>query len=325
MSVNAQEKTKEFRDSLVQMFISALEEKQLDWKQGWQGIELQAPVNYANGTRYKGINRLYLSLCMMKFGWEDYRFMTINQVKAKGWKISKGAKSCKVEYWMPFDFKNKQVITWAEYNEILEKIKTDNDSEEKVGLVAKYYNVFNGIFIEGIPFLQVGTVSESIKPDDLIARLSSGMGVEILNDGGNQAFYRPSEDKIHLPMASAFYSDYDYNSTALHELAHSTGAERRLNRDLSGHFGSESYAKEELVAEITSAFMGIYLSGDGQKSDFSNHKAYVQSWIQAIKDKPSSLFEAIKQAEKASSYMEKMAGLVKKNNTNEKTAENAAA
>lgn len=304
------DKTQKFRAELAQMFITALEENQLDWKQGWQGIGFKSPMNFANNTRYKGINRLYLSLCMMKFNWIDNRFMTFNQIKSKGWRLRAGAKSCKVEYWMPFDFMQKRVITWTEYHELLEKAQEEENTEKiKVGLVARYYNVFNGAFIDGIAPLETTIVNENIKSDEIIEKISTGLGVEILNDGGNRAYYSPSQDKIHLPLATAFYSGYDYNSTALHELAHSTGAKHRLNRDLSGDFGSESYAKEELVAEITSSFMGVYLAGEGQKSDFSNHKAYVQSWIQAIKEKPSTLFESIKLAEKATQYMEQAAGL----------------
>lgn len=305
-----QDKTQEFRAELAQMFIAALEEQQLSWKQGWQGIGFKAPVNFANGTRYKGINRLYLSLCMMKYGWSDYRFMTFNQIKSKGWRFRAGAKGCKVEYWMPFDFKKKKVITWTEYHELLEKAQEEKNTEDiKVGMVAKYYNVFNGMFIDGISPLDSVIVNENVKSDEIIEKISAGLGVKIINDGGNKAYYSPSEDRIHLPLVTSFYSDYDYNSTALHELAHSTGAKQRLNRNLTGGFGSESYAKEELVAEITSSFMGIYLQGEGQKSDFNNHVAYVQGWIQSIKEKPSTLFEAIKLAEKATQYMEQAAGL----------------
>lgn len=130
---------------------------------------------------------------------------------------------------------------------------------------------------------------------------------------GIERFIDLSEDKVHLPLPSAFDSNYDYNSTALHELGHATGAANRLNRDMGGGFGGEEYAKEELVAEITSAFMGVYLGDNSEATDndLNNHKAYVQSWISSIKEKPDVLFNAIKQAEVATQYMEEKGELIK--------------
>lgn len=306
-------KTREFRDKLVEMFISELENKDLNWKQGW-GVSLHPPMNPANGTRYKGINKLHLMLCMMAKGWSDNRFMTFNQIKAKGYKLQKGASSVLVEYWMPFDFRKKKVITWMEYEEALQASRQFEEESErpKVGVVAKYYHVFNGVFIDGLPEL-TGAMVNDISPDELIQRISDGMGVAILNDGGDSAFYRSVEDRIHLPPVSVFLSDYDYNCTALHELGHATGAAHRLARDLSGGFGSESYAQEELVAELTSAFMGVYLKEQGAVSDLGNHAAYIQSWVKAIRNRPNVLFDAVKDAENACEFMEKSAGL---NDTN---------
>ena len=115
---------------------------------------------------------------------------------------------------------------------------------------------------------------------------------------------------IHLPKPENFTGTYAYNATALHELSHSTGHPSRLNRPQGGFFGSEEYAYEELVAEMCSCFMGVNLSTEATPEHIENHKAYVQSWIKEIRDKPESLIRAIKDAQQAASYMDMKAGLI---------------
>lgn len=141
-----------------------------------------------------------------------------------------------------------------------------------------------------------------IEPSKVLEQISEGMNVGIYNDGGNMAFYSLTTDTIHLPEEKLFISTEDYNAVAFHELAHSTGHETRLNRDTSGEFGSESYAKEELVAEVTSAFMaadiGISVKG------MDNHQAYINGWIEEIEKSPEVLIKAISKAEEAANYME---------------------
>ena len=115
---------------------------------------------------------------------------------------------------------------------------------------------------------------------------------------------------IHLPKPENFTGTYAYNATALHELSHSTGHPSRLNRPQGGFFGSEEYAYEELVAEMCSCFMGVNLTDEATPEHIENHKAYVQSWIREIRDKPESLIRAIKDAQAAASYMDMKAGLI---------------
>ena len=293
------QKTIDYRKQVAEEFVKALEEDPLQWKKTWNTGVRGIPVNATNSRRYSGINNLYLRLLMEKNKWQDPRFATFNQIKKEGWHLQKGAKGVQVEYWMPIDPNENKAISWDAYDKLTVQEK------EKIYIRAKYFYVFNAKDIEGIPPLPEPDLKDGITADQLIDKISENMGVEIINDGGNRSFYRPSEDKIHMPLAGYFDSSEAYNSVLLHELTHATGASTRLNRDMSGIFGSDSYAYEELVAEISSAYMASELSEPIPVTSFEmeNHKAYVQGWISAIEDKPDTLFKALKDAEKASNYL----------------------
>ena len=167
----------------------------------------------------------------------------------------------------------------------------------------KYFVVFNGSCIEGLPEFKLEQ-NPDVKPAQAVEMLSKSMNVPILHDGGDNAFYRRSTDSIHLPEPSAFKSSEMYNAVALHELAHATGSENRLNREMGDVFGDQAYAREELVAEITSAFMSFYTGVTAEDFDRNNHQAYINSWIDMIEKSPEVLVKAIKDAERASEYME---------------------
>lgn len=177
--------------------------------------------------------------------------------------------------------------------------------EERVRLVSKTYIVFNGEQIEGIPPFEkkepVFDEKEAVKfRDQVIREFSLGFF-----EGGNRAFYRPSDDSVTMPAVRDFKNEYTYLSTFLHEVSHSTGHSKRLNRDMSGGFGTPDYAKEELRAEISSAFtsqmLGIRL--EHTEESLNNHKAYIQNWMQVIENDPNELFRAIKDAEGISDYI----------------------
>ncbi|MGN0767732.1 MAG: zincin-like metallopeptidase domain-containing protein, partial [Christensenellales bacterium] len=121
--------------------------------------------------------------------------------------------------------------------------------------------------------------------------------------GGSQAYYRASTDEVHLPVREDFKSMQEFYSTALHEIGHSTGHETRLNRDLSGGFGSEKYATEELRAEIASIFMEQDIGIEASEGRLQNNAAYLQAWKEEIKENPNALFTAITDADKIAKYV----------------------
>lgn len=283
------------QQQLAEEFVTLLETEQLEWKKGWSGISAR-PYNPVTGTVYHGVNRFRLLLTAQVLGYQDPRWCTFHQIQQNNWRLKSGkGQSSRVEIWMPYDRELKKWITWEEFRE-------QGGITERYCLRTKSYPVFNGDMIEGIPQLEV-TLQE-VDPVELVDTISDSMQVPIVYHETDRAFYRPSEDRIYLPNREQFFSTYDYAATALHELAHATGAAHRLNRKLTGSTSQESYAQEELVAEITSCFLSSELPVKQTEEHIRNHQAYVQSWIRQIREKPESLIRAIQSAEQASNYLE---------------------
>ena len=303
----------EFRQEMAEVFAHILEEKGLSWRKEWTGIGGGAPHNGITKANYRGCNAFWLQLVAMMKGYSDPRWVTMVQIMDKNekyhpkekWHLKAGSKATYVEYWYPYDTREKQALTWDQYNQ---KLK-DGRTPEEFYLSTKYIAVFNANEVEGMPELAISQNTD-IEIDDLVKTLSANMGVEILLDGGDQAYYSPHQDQIHLPSPGSFENEYAFNSTALHELSHSTGHPSRLNRPQTGMFGTSQYAYEELVAEMCSCFMGYDLNENALPSHIENHKAYIQSWVQSIREKPDTLIRAIKDAQGAANYMDWKAGLI---------------
>lgn len=297
-------KTKnEYREHLADIFIKAIEEDGLNWKKGWIGLE--APKSAITNAAYKGVNRFILTMESLVNGYEDPRWCTFKQIQDKGWQLEKGSKGTQIEFWVPLHPDTNKTISWDEANRLKR-----NDPDIQIKAVPQYYYVFNAEKIKGIPEREL-RANLDIKVEEIVPKISQNMGVEILNDTTDRAYYSTREDKVHLPKPEQFLSSYDYHATAMHELAHASGAAHRLNRDLSGRFGTPSYAFEELVAEMSATFMSEHLPYELSGEHLESHKAYVQSWMSAIKDNPDYLIQAIKKADACATYLEEQAEISK--------------
>lgn len=240
----------------------------------------------------------------MDKNYADPRWCTFNQAKDKGWKVIKGEKGTRVEFWSMYDTKTKKKLTPSQVKKLRDTLEL-SEFHDRVKPISNVFTVFNGEQLDGIPKLKVENrrLFSTAELIELRDRLLKNMELR-LREGGNEAFYSPTNDYVNMPMIERFDGAYSYMSTFLHESAHASGAKHRLNRDLSGRFGSESYAKEELRAEIASAFTA---SATGIKYEQSptmeNHAAYIQNWIKVLENNPNELFAAIKDAEKISDYL----------------------
>lgn len=288
------------RQNLIDMYVKSLEEGEIPWEKMWK---TRQPYNAITKKKYRGINNLALSFIAMKRGYKDVRWCTYKQMKKHKWTFKDNAigKGICIEYWSRYNIKEKKTYSFKEYEKI---IKEEPERKDDFKLITKCTTVFNADLIDGIPKdLSQEENKEQIKTSEFIDNIIKNIDVKYLEEG-EEAFYDLKEDCVVIPPSNLFKNEYSYYATQLHELAHSTGNSKRLNRDLSGNFGSIEYAKEELRAEISSSFLMQELGLEYDEKHLQNHKAYIQNWLQIIKDKPNELFKAISDSDKIVNYLE---------------------
>ena len=190
---------------------------------------------------------------------------------------------------------------------VMWKFKPEIKEEEKLIPVLRYYTVFHEEDCEGIPMKgdkeepksALTPVEEAEKVvNGYYGREACKLHVEL----SNRAFYSPSEDSVTVPAMEQYDIVEEYYSTLFHETTHSTGHSSRLNRDMTGHFGSDSYSKEELVAELGAAFLVQKCGMDSAKA-FKNSVAYIQSWSKKFKEDKKLIVSAASKAEKAVKFI----------------------
>lgn len=306
---SAYEKLTPQRKQLVDQVLANLEKGNLFWTQGW--VAAGAPESAVTGKKYRGINNLYLSLVAMAENYGDNRWATFRQMEEKGWTFKKDeeghtlgkGKSVSVEYYEMRDKETKRRFDRS----VLDGMTFDEQREymdKNVYWLRKFYRVFNCSLMDGVPAKEMPMidVNDRIEKAEAILDYWNANESKIVY-GGSQAFYRPSTDAVHLPEREKFKSTQSFYDTAFHEIGHSTGHQSRLNRDLSGGFGSQSYAMEELRAEIASIFMAQDLGIEPSEDRLQNNAAYIQSWKDEIKENPNALFTAIADADKIARYV----------------------
>lgn len=287
------------REKIIQAMIDSLSEDRIPWARPWHMSEFYNP---SNGHQYQGgVNLMILNYFANKNDYADPRWMTFKQAQEKGWHIKAGEHGVLIEFWSAYHAVTKKKLAMSEVNELL---KVDKNAKDYIRFVAKSYTVFNAQQIVGIPELPLRSVIERTDTLVRVEGIRQGMGVH--QKVGTQAFYIPDRDCVVLPPMHTFDNGQAYCATFLHELAHATGHETRLNRNIKNAFGTPAYAKEELRAEIASAFMMGMLEIGYDEKHLDNHKAYIASWIELLQKEPEELFKAIKDAEKVQEYMVEM-------------------
>ncbi len=286
------------REKLIEMYIASLKEEQLPWRKRWIG---GSNMNGVSKKAYKGVNQLLLSLVASNRKYTDPRWFTYVQVQKSGYKL-KNAKGqgVPVEFWSAYDKKNKKKIDFSDYEKIIE---SHPEEKENYTIFCNGTFVYNAAHIEGLPELKLNKEMANVKIPKFIDNIFKNLGVKY-SESGNKAFYRPSTDEIVLPPRENFIDKYSYYATQLHELCHSTGHEKRLNRNL-GSNDERDYAREELIAEISSSFLMQKLNVEATAEHYDNHKTYIQSWIKILEDKPNELFKAINESNKVFDYIDK--------------------
>ncbi|EAZ1498755.1 DUF1738 domain-containing protein [Salmonella enterica] len=285
---------KPFYEEIADRLIKQLEEGTAPWQKPWEPGSSRMPHNPVSGTRYKGANALWLAMQQRT----DPRWMTYKQAQSVNAQVQKGEKGTLVQYW-------KFTDTIPKLDDKGKPVLDDNGKKKMITVKLDRPKVFSAVVfnaeqIQGLPPLEVKATKPDWERHERAENILQAMSVPIKHDQADGAFYRPSTDSIHLPERSQFPSADNYYATALHEAGHSTGHKSRLDRDLTGRFGSESYAKEELRAEIASLMIGDELQIG---HDPGQHAAYVKSWVKVLKDDPKEILRAAKDAEAISSYL----------------------
>lgn len=283
---------KTFFEDLTNSIIADLENNIIPWEKPWF---VSSMVNGKTGNKYRGSNQLALACAISKLNIEsnDSRFVTFKQAQSMGWKIKKGSKSV------------VDVIFFS----MLEKENDNKDGSVDDEVIKfpllKSSAVFHASQVEGMPELQSATFEEfQFKPNELAQKIIDASKARIVTDP-NRAYFSHA-DYIAVPPKEKFKSIEGYYGTLLHELAHWTGHKSRLNRDMNGRFGSEKYAREELVAEIASVFL---CAETGIQYQAGNHTAYIKNWIQVLKSDPMEIHRASKKAMQVVEYLLDLAGI----------------
>ena len=281
--------------TVTDRIVAAIEAGAEKWRMPWHvkgdGTMPAVPVNAASGKPYRGINVVALWIAAGAAEYPSGRWATYRQWAEMGAQVRKGEKSTFVVFW-----------------KVLGDDKADEQSDDGADgagrrMMARGYHVFNAAQVEGA--IVTEATAEPAPEAERIARAEGFFGAlrADIRHGGNRAYYAPGPDYVQMPDFAAFTDPVAYYATLAHESGHWTGHKSRCARDFSGRFGSEAYAVEELVAELTAAFV----CGDlGLASEpRPDHAAYIASWLKVLKHDKRAIFTAASKAQQAADWMHK--------------------
>jgi antirestriction protein ArdC len=259
--------------------IKQLEAGTIPWRKPWNSAYVQGegPVSWDTQRPYSGVNLLLL---------DPGEYATYNAIQAAGGHVKKGEKASIAVFWK------------------MNRVQDENDPDkEKLIPFLRYYSVFEiNTQAEGLLSKRAKAEEHKNSPIEEAERIISNMPNRPSIVNGKDALYRGSTDTVEIPTRSSFINSEAYYGTLFHELAHSTGHESRLNRPIKNRFGTDPYAKEELVAEIGAAFLAA-VAGLENPFIIENTGAYIQSWIRRFRDDSRLIVTAASQAQKAADYI----------------------
>ena len=258
------------------------------WGSGEGGAGLGLPRNVRTAKAYSGINILLLWDALIKGGYTSQQWLTFKQALELGGCVRKGEKGWTVCYADSFIPKDEK-----------ERARQDGSDPQSVPFLRRY-TVFNVAQCDGLPE-NVSPLSTPDQERELIPHAealiaATGASFQI---GGEIACYIPKLDTIRVPPQTAFHDQINYYRTVFHELGHWTGHASRLARDLSTKFASNGYAREELVAELATAFVCASLG----IVPTVRHADYLGNWLQVLKEDSRAIFKAASMASKACDYI----------------------
>ncbi|MGF7163549.1 antirestriction protein ArdC [Rhodoligotrophos appendicifer] len=279
-------------DDITNKIIGELEAGRVPWVQPWSTAAAKAPLamprNAATGRQYSGINVLILWGAMIEHGFPGQGWLTFRQALSLGGNVRKGEHATTVVYADRFVPNHEK------------KRARDAGEEAQAIPFLKRFTVFNAAQCDNLPE-DIAAVAPPSLPgliEPRVEALIKATGID-LRIGGDRAFYVPAHDYVQLPPPQAYFEAINWHRTALHELGHASGHHTRLNRDLTGSFGSKKYAFEELIAEMNAAFCCASLG----IAPTVRHADYIGSWLEVLREDNRSIVRAASQASKAADYL----------------------
>ena len=280
--------------SITTSILAALDQGVKPWARPWKTaggadrLDTALPFNAASGRNYRGLNVPLLWSVAQAQGYARHVWLSFKQAQELGGHVKKGEKATHVYF---FQFLDRER-------------ESDAGEVERVKVpLIRVYPVFNVEQTEGVRVAVRPAVAatETTGAVGVVGSILSRLGLAgCLRHGGDAAFYAPGPDVIQMPAPDAFHCVEAYRATLLHECGHATGHRDRLARDFSGRFGSESYAFEELVAELTSAFSQAAL---GLRADVDNHASYIEGWQRVLRQDKFAFVKACSLAQAATDYL----------------------
>jgi len=277
---------------VTSQIINAIEQGVSNWRMPWHtsGKFAFSPINVASKKPYRGINTLCLWAAAQSKGYERGEWATYQQWQERKAQVRKGEKATLVVFWK---FANSSAET------------DDGDDTSKSGsrlVFTRGYSVFNAAQVDGYtPKADPDTpIEQRIESAEVFFQRINAHVVH----QGNRAFYTPADDTITLPPFAAFFTPLDYYGTRAHETGHWTSAASRCNRELGKRFGDNAYSVEELIAELTAAFVCAHLGLSSEPRP--DHAQYIASWLRVLKADKRAIFTAASKAQQAADFMIQM-------------------
>jgi antirestriction protein ArdC len=267
--------------------ITALERGTVPWRKPWQAAG--QPRSMSTGQPYRGINMVLLGMTADEQGYESPFWGTYRQITALGGQVRKGERSTLVVFWKQVEVEHRD----AQAGEVAVRQLP----------VLRYYRVFNAAQAGHLPkrfYPAPGEHNEISQPQAVLDGYLA-CGPKLVHVAGDRADYHPATDTIRLPLRSQFRTSEGYYATAFHEAGHSTGHPTRLNRPgiaVFDHFGSDKYAREELVAQMTSSILCAQTGTDSPEI-FEHSASYIASWLSALNNDTRLVITAAAQAQRA--------------------------
>lgn len=298
-------KKKDIYERLTEQAVAGLQEKGLKWFRPWTNAQgdVELPINNMTKSVYKGINVWILTAAMLDGGYEHNEWLTYKQATERKGQVRKGEKSTEVVFWCVGYYIDGK---WYGSREAAIKAGKKPTERDKTFSV-RSYRVFNIAQCDAIEprrkSLKTAENAEQVVAPQPSEVYANWIGKPELKHGGSSAYYRPSTDTIQMPHAEQFQSADAYHHTLYHEMVHATGHETRLKRkgvaDPS-HFGSETYAQEELVAEMGAQFLSALTGID---ANMDNSQAYINGWCEKLQSEPRWVVYGSTQAQKAVNHI----------------------